>query len=745
MAVVAAVEEYRVTINGIDLTVAVDAKINAGGSDLWFTASEPGPSPEGIGPVEGELLLAPALGFDSDFFNPRKNRKLWRRGNTVLIELKVGGVWRTHPRGNLYILRKPATPSINRTESSNSLSVPVGCEIALRLQDAPAGDQSGVTIGSDNTRTDIISNLATAANMSATWSGSIAKYPIPYPVPKRDGVAWLELVGEVAAAAGYQVYVDPSGNLNASELSLNPSSINTYHWRDLIEIEAVDGEEAVETVKAVLLGQTVEETPLTRADTFTEEGVIVNLITNFGGDQLITGTKKQTTITETWSSDYKTRTVTETVKEPWSNITGGNVSVSPLQIRYVKTVVEIYSSSIDGKLLKRTTTIWGQPDQFVFTLLTLEAGGTAPAPQKLSTEVEAWSYNGEVVSTYTLTRDATRFNVVSFGTSTVSTSERRTRERTVTWQNLGGETWRQIIDNRENIYPTTLDLVSTGDSGIRTASDGSTAPRAPQRHSPSHIREEIVYEGEALFPDAALDDEPKVYDFGPYGVSNDQAEFLANLWGGYDWGQAEGYQMIVPLNFSHWSYRPGAGVKVTLPDGDKILAGLGATAWELAGNRATVGHQLIPLGTLATGDALVTPYPVKLGGSGVMKCLADEGLVFQETAGIEDVDPFGIMTCQVDPGFIDTGGGVSIEGSEGIMRCQVVVDTQAQPTALSIERGGTGANSAVEALKNLGIYVLAGDLSGNILNPQLRATGVTPGTYTSVTVDAKGRVTAGTA
>jgi phage-related tail fiber protein len=71
-------------------------------------------------------------------------------------------------------------------------------------------------------------------------------------------------------------------------------------------------------------------------------------------------------------------------------------------------------------------------------------------------------------------------------------------------------------------------------------------------------------------------------------------------------------------------------------------------------------------------------------------------------------------------------------------------------TPIAVAYGGTGATTAADARANLGLAAVAAsgsasDISAGTLSAlRLPSSGVTAGTYTSVTVDATGRVTDGT-
>jgi hypothetical protein len=281
---------FRITINSVDVTASAR-------SDGWFTLNSPKFSEDGLFQKRGTITLLPVQGFAANFFSPRKNAIQWARGKSVLVELDFDGSYTTLFTG--FILKKPATP----TDQFAPLVISVGCELAYRDRDAVAGDLAGVTLGTSTTRTDIIDNIWTGLNGTGAWSGTMADYPIPYNLPKHTG-SYVQQMGDIAASAAYGLYCDRSGALQAAKFSLNPSALETRTNSNSF-LAPVDGSETpAEQVTATVVGREVSATPLTRTiGPLIESGTLLTRLGyGLSSTQVVTGTKKETTITETWAA-----------------------------------------------------------------------------------------------------------------------------------------------------------------------------------------------------------------------------------------------------------------------------------------------------------------------------------------------------------------------------------------------------------------------------------------------------------
>ena len=731
----AILQDYRIFVNGENVSTAANG-------EQWLSLDYPGFNDEGLHETTGTLTLLPIQGFAANFFSPRKNATQWARGNAVFIDLQFGdGVWVRTFTG--YILRRPATP----TNQSPQLEIPIGCELTYRNRVAPAGDEARVTLGTSTARTTIIGNIWSGIGGLGAWSGTINRYPLRYNLPKHTG-SYVQQMGEIALTGLSGLYCDRNGNLQASEFSLGPGSYLVERTDDDSFLSPRDGSEPVaQEVEVNLVGRSVEDTQLTRTiGPLIDTGVLIRRI-GYGispTETIITGIKKKTTITEIWAFDRKSRTVVTLVETPF--FAAGSGDNYELVVRSLSTVTETYSQAIDGKILTRETIV--DSDRkflrlFFFPNITFN-GSVVPTgdPVRNDRVVETWTYDGEVPLTYT--REDYDVAIRTGGTS--ANIEEFLQERQVeTYTDLGGDEWLKVVE-MENWRFRSSDTISSGIES-QVFQGAEYAPRQPSRHAPIASTDEQTFTGVATYNVVGATDEPALYEYG-YGVSNAQAEALADIHGGILVGRDFAWTVSHELTRA-WveGWTPASKVKLTLPDNDIIVALVDGVNVACSDGEAIVSYGAAELGVIGTSGAnIIPPYT-----TGVFRAeaVADAFGITSVTAGIPTDGGVNGAEAAADAFGVAGEYEAGVEGAIAIAEAfGSAPDTVGDPTpqpVLAVNRGGTGAFTAEQARQNLGLGAInTDDITGTVVAPVLKQTGAAAGNYTNpdLTIDSKGRVTA---
>ncbi|MEO0853930.1 MAG: hypothetical protein AAFY15_10585, partial [Cyanobacteria bacterium J06648_11] len=334
MAIISAlIEGYRVTVNGVDCSAALN-------DPQWFNLKEEKISTSGRFLKTGTIVLLPVLsGFAANFFDPRMNGAQWMRGNSVLIEIQFSGTFQTLFTG--FILTPPATPS--RTEGR--LTVEIGCQLAYKNRDVLAGDRAGVKLGISKTRTEIITSIAEGMEWQGALSVAIPEYPINYPIPLTRGTL-VDQASAIAASALYGLDVDRLGVLRASKFTIQPASYLLEFSDADSFLEPEDGsEDPAGKVHAIAVGRDVDPNGISNKFVDEEVGLLSN-ISQFGpngfiGRAEVTGVRKRTTLCEQWRPDFKQLVTTQTIELPFVSYLSTPPTVE-LQLRDVVIETKVF-------------------------------------------------------------------------------------------------------------------------------------------------------------------------------------------------------------------------------------------------------------------------------------------------------------------------------------------------------------------------------------------------------------------
>lgn len=572
----ALLEGYQVTVGSVDVSAVLSGP-------QWLNLNYPKISTDGLFGGSGTLSLIPAIGagFAPDFFNPRSNPQQWQRGQAVTIWIEENGILERRFSG--FVLRDPATPKDGRSP----LELAIGDELVFRDIDSPAGDAAGVRLGFYTPRGNIIENIAEHIGWSGGVACSMPEFVIGYPCPKQQG-SYVKQMGAIAASAGYGLYCDGAGILRAARFSLSPPPIVSRSFVDCF-LEPVDGsDDPAAKVQAVISGRSLKPTPTENEFLVIEEGTAVYQgVVGIGGDiRYETYISRKTKVTERWSNNYKTRTVTTRVEVPDFDKKAFNPQdneVFTLVLKDITTETERYSSAIDGKMLRKTTqvltgvsfqpiTINGQ------TRIFGELNGT-----KLTKESnEVWTYNGEVPTKHEVHTGPVRPDTLS---------------QITTWEALDNERWRKVETSISRSPTVSGGVVENATS--KTYIGNQYAPTEPSRQVPTNETKELNYQGCAEFGGITSEvSETPIYEF-EYGVSDEQAERLAELHGAIRNGRHRSAYECAVEHDAVWSqWTPAAAARITLASGDIGLFLFDGLSINLSENAGTITFGCVNLGTV---------------------------------------------------------------------------------------------------------------------------------------------------
>ena len=198
---------------------------------------------DGLVVFRGKATIGRPLGFAT--LDDRKN-PLFNRGTPVIVEFRDNfNTLRRSPRGGyLFIL------SSSYDFNARLNTIELGDAFALLSVAEGKGDKTGVCLGVGESRRSIINKLLTAAGSPLL----VDEIPgiLSVPLPKLLEGSYIQQAGQIAASAGYFLYVDSQNQVRAKRL--NPDATIAPITIDLssgaTEIKRLTGESPAQYVFA---------------------------------------------------------------------------------------------------------------------------------------------------------------------------------------------------------------------------------------------------------------------------------------------------------------------------------------------------------------------------------------------------------------------------------------------------------------------------------------------------------------
>ena len=219
---------------------------------------------DGLVSFRGKATIGRPLGFAT--LDDRKN-SLFNRGTPVIVEFRDdSSALRRSPRGGyLFIL------SSSYDFNARLNTIELGDALALLSVAEGKGDRTGICLGVGESRRSIINRLLKAAGAPLL----IDEIPgiLSVPLPKLLEGSYIQQAGQIAASAGYFLYVDSLNQVRAKVL--NPDEIASPIAIDLssgaTEIKRLTGESPAQYVFAkmqVTIAQNVANGTVFESETF---------------------------------------------------------------------------------------------------------------------------------------------------------------------------------------------------------------------------------------------------------------------------------------------------------------------------------------------------------------------------------------------------------------------------------------------------------------------------------------------
>jgi hypothetical protein len=237
---------FSLTIAGVDRTSELDS----------ITLSQPSTLEQRHAPTTGSITLT---------FNPLRYNEFITIGNPTTAAnwaVEAAVVYQVaNDSGTLvnyftgFILKEPSPPNIGFNEGT--LQIDVGDILAYQSQRTVDRDVSGVTIGTNTDRDEIVVRVLEDAGITAHSIPSLG-YPFNTPIQKTGGSP-IKFVGDLVGADRHVLYCNASGTVIASPIDLAATAIATLTiGQDEEKFPPVDGS-SIPTVTELTISGVVQE------------------------------------------------------------------------------------------------------------------------------------------------------------------------------------------------------------------------------------------------------------------------------------------------------------------------------------------------------------------------------------------------------------------------------------------------------------------------------------------------------
>ncbi|NEP52399.1 MAG: hypothetical protein F6K65_27800 [Moorea sp. SIO3C2] len=606
----------------------------------------------------------------------------------VLIEVRNdSGAFVRHPRGEVFILKRPSPPKESNEVGDRTLTIDIGCEATLKDYRQPPEDASEIKLGTETFPHEIIQRLATRAGFLASLTGSINQNPINYPVFDLDG-NFVSLMGALAFANTRVLYLDNDGRIQIQEIDLDdPGSAEFIYVTGHNEqfFDPLPGtERPAETVKVTSTTQEVnDDCP--------------------GNDEVLTFNPKTSSVTEYKRCRTARPRTCQTYKvergQALPDIYPGDAG---LFTRSITISDRFYEQAGDEKLVRSLQT--KQEPRAVLFPEQFGPGATFTSfPTRLidSEEVEViYSYDRDVIQqTETVTRRPAGLvnpSLLDTAGNDVLVFTRLIDETRVI------EEWDEVGDRW---YKTTTEI------NYSEAGGGGSAPNAPSgsqtaNQPPATERKEADFsentknlEGEAKFstgPGSAFDERVREFQVKPgTATSDEQLDQVAKIIGqtlegrdfGWEFGVALTDQWLAiaykPLIVMDWQHKTKRR---------RYLAN--ALSFVINQEESVVGGELIEIGTLVAIASEANPYRLTSGTS--------IDMVFDPVTGLNSA---GLDQATVNLIFDGLSNGLGGSGVEGFVSPSYLTGVRVGGSAIAsggiIVTDGTATNPQTVTVESL--------------------------------------------
>lgn len=661
--------EYQVWVckPGQDETTGLEVTAACSGeSGGYFSASDEQLDESGILRTRGELVLVEPTGWEGESFDPWLNPSRWSIGNHIVVfTANESGVLTRYPRSGLFIVADPEPPTQGRPE----LRLELVDQASFRSTRSPAGDDSGIELGTETDRFVAVQNLMEAAGADFDEASLLAIEggTVSAPLNRTSNQGAISQAGAIAISGRAFLWANSNGVIEAEAINLYPV---TPLFTQTIGVDDVGGlmkrseagqseaqrktEQSTSGSKAP--GRSSPVTPIqgaerpakkvratgttisvkARTDSGSSEGesyTIAEAIKEGAGS----GTVLAGTTRESWA--WTTATFQRTVQASAARglilsdgffeelglpVPATTFSLRPSQF---SREVKYYESSPSGKLKRELTTSQlpkGQllqeyyrnnPPQSSVGLLTLITG------YRQETE---YDYTGEQLRQVTTRIYKLKGEVAGAAdnwseSGAVPTILIPFEINTTTWIKHNPDEWErhEVVQRAGRVNSGTVASISALGtvSDTRTRSrDGSCQPPSPDRRPPPFYVEEKIETSDAQSSDVGGELE-STYQFDYLNSStnssnnNEQLEKLAGIFLSIRKARHQGFRIISHLRNELFQYSPLRRVDVEW--GATTQVGLiDIATWTLAADQAIVVLDCMRVGSYATADPSKTIRPV---------------------------------------------------------------------------------------------------------------------------------------